>query len=66
MKDVLVEDGYTAERSRCPFCVVLSEIGVDGVEEWSDKGCLPCRTLDRAFAVDIHDYATVSRSRRIK
>jgi hypothetical protein len=44
--------------------VVLGEVGVDRLEERPNEGCFPRRTDNGALAVDVHDCATVSASRR--
>ena len=43
---LLVEDGNTTQLTTVPFRLVFVEIGVDGLEEWSDKGCLPSWAYD--------------------
>jgi hypothetical protein len=61
---ILVEDGDAAEGPRHPFRVVLGEVGVDRLQERPNERYLPCWTDNRAFAIDVHDCATVSTSRR--
>lgn len=54
-KDVLVENGDAAQRAALPFCIVLFEFGIDGLQEGSYERRLEGRAHDAALVPEVHD-----------
>jgi hypothetical protein len=59
-RDILVEDGDTAEVTAEPLVVILLEFRVDRLQERSDEGSLPRGSGNRALVVDVLDCSAVS------
>jgi len=55
-KNVLVEDGDTAERTAVPFSYIFLELGVQGLQEWSHERLLEGRPNNGTLLEQVADY----------
>lgn len=55
-----MENGNTAQLSTVPFCLVLVELGIDGLKERTHERDFPCWANDRAFEIEVLHCNSIS------